>query len=53
VSFEEYAEMFRHYFPKILRAEIRECWKHHATPAEYRAYIDALNKKTGSNLKKE
>lgn len=30
----EYADMMRHYIPRLPLPAIREAWKHHATPSE-------------------
>jgi hypothetical protein len=38
---KEYEEMMRHYFPTIPKALISDAWKHHATPVEVRAHLDA------------
>ena len=42
MDFPEYAEMFRSYFPNMNTPAIRECYQHHATPSEYRTYLERI-----------
>jgi hypothetical protein len=43
MSFAEYLDMFRHYFPGINVPAVRECFKHRATPTEYRRYLERIS----------
>ncbi len=42
MNFDEYTEMMRHYFPRLPIQTIRDAYKHHASHAEVRRYLDRI-----------